>query len=77
MTIMGNTHIIYERVIAMKEKAGSEQKVCGNCIYFFQHYFKDEDGYTATIFGHCGYPRIKIRKEKDTCSHWRAAPEET
>ena len=38
-----------------------EEKICGTCKYFAQHYRKWGRGYHEVDCGHCKYPRIKKR----------------
>ena len=51
-----------------------QEKICGTCKYFPQHYRKWGRGYHEVDCGHCKYPRIKKRTKDQTCPHW--APRE-
>ena len=51
-----------------------QEKICGTCKYFAQHYRKWGKGYHEVDCGHCKYPRIKKRTKDQTCPHW--APRE-
>ena len=44
-----------------------EEKTCGTCKYFAQHYRKWGKGYHEVDCGHCKYPRIKKRTKDQTC----------
>lgn len=46
-----------------------EEKTCGTCKYFAQHYRKWGRGYHEVDCGHCKYPRIKKRTKDQTCPH--------
>ncbi|MDU1324436.1 MAG: hypothetical protein E6933_04490 [Clostridiales bacterium] len=51
-----------------------QEKICGTCKYFAQHYRKWGKGYHEVDCGHCKYPRIKKPAKDQTCPHW--APRE-
>ena len=51
-----------------------DRHLCGGCKYFRQHYVKLPSEYYVRIeYGHCVYPRLKKRREDETCPHWEAA----
>jgi len=54
----------------MHEVISMEEKTCGTCKYFAQHYRKWGKGYHEVDCGHCKYPRIKKRTKDQTCPHW-------
>ena len=56
--------------ILMHEVINMEEKTCGTCKYFGQHYRKWGKGYHEVDCGHCKYPRIKKRTKDQTCPHW-------
>ena len=37
----------------------------------FRHYTKGPRSYIPTDFGHCPYPRMKIRTLRDSCPRWK------
>ncbi len=48
-----------------------EERLCCTCAHFFRHYTKGPRSYIPTNFGHCPYPRIKIRTLGDSCPRWK------
>lgn len=50
----------------------TEADVCMNCEHFMQHYLSD--GCMVT-YGHCVYPRCKVRKIYDTCKYFERRDE--
>lgn len=47
--------------------------ICGNCIYFRQHYILEVERCTAINCGHCIYPRLKNRKPgSEACANYSA-----
>lgn len=47
---------------------------CINCHNFRQHYIEDHPGSHLAVpvfFGHCMYPRVKIRRPSDTCEKFK------
>lgn len=50
-----------------------EEKVCGTCEHFAQHYRKSGERYYEVACGHCKYPRVKKRTRDQTCPHWTPA----
>lgn len=49
-----------------------ESNTCETCKHFYQHYTKWGKGYHINAFGHCTYPRIKIRKsDTPACPHYK------
>lgn len=49
---------------------------CETCGHFFLHYTRiKENDYCATVYGHCPYPRMKVRKLENTCQNWTPAAE--
>ena len=57
----------------MEKKIIPDQR-CETCRHFFHHYIKIKDKYHPTDFGHCGEPRIKVRRLWDDCPRWAARP---
>lgn len=57
-----------------QEVSAMEEKICGTCKYFAQHYRKWGKGYHEVDCGHCKYPRIKKPAKDQTCPH--CAPRE-
>ena len=53
------------------EKEGRTD-VCQNCEHYCVHYIFDRDigGFVEINYGHCMYPRNKIRTKSDTCAHF-------
>ena len=50
---------------------------CENCVHFEKHYTRDcGKRYVSTIFGHCAYPRIKIRRIDEHCQHFTPVRED-
>ena len=48
-----------------------EAPLCANCKHFHLHYVKDGIlGYRPANSGHCGYPRLKLRRVYDTCNYF-------
>jgi len=49
-----------------------EEKTCKSCKHFRLHYIKFGYRYSAIHYGHCVFPRRKIR-ENDTsaCEHYK------
>lgn len=45
----------------------TDGKICANCKHYYQHYSKN--GYQLSM-GHCAYPRMKQRRDYDTCDHF-------
>jgi len=45
-------------------------EICLNCEHFHQHYNKVGSAMWAMEYGHCSYPRMKIRKVTDSCVHF-------
>ncbi len=47
---------------------------CGTCYYYKQHYVQwgGPNRFSALSYGHCTYPRMKVREPHQTCEHWRA-----
>ena len=50
-------------------------KICGNCMYFVQHYIRLNKGrqfrYIAINCGSCKYLRLKTcEKSYNACQHW-------
>lgn len=56
----------------MSTSFSAEEKLCCTCAHFFRHYTKGPRSYIPTDFGHCPYPRIKIRTLRDSCPRWKA-----
>ena len=50
-----------------------DERVCGACKYFCQHYRKWGAAFHPVACGHCRYPRIKQRVKDQTCPYWTAA----
>lgn len=49
-----------------------EDHICKNCAYFRQHYVKLGWSYREIKFGHCVYPRLKIREAgAKACTHYK------
>ena len=52
--------------------------VCANCVRWNRHYAAADPAsvpycmppYVPTPCGHCAYPRLKHKKETDTCEHF-------
>ncbi len=42
--------------------------MCVNCVHYYEHYSKD--GYRFSM-GHCCYPRLKPRRDYDTCEYFQ------
>ena len=51
----------------MTPRIDSSEHVCQTCRHFFRHYTKRNQSYIPTNFGHCPYPRVKIRTLQDSC----------
>jgi len=55
-------------------------QACANCVRWHRHYAAADPAcvpycmppYVPTPCGHCTYPRLKHRKENDTCEHFCA-----
>lgn len=61
----------------MKGWQAVSEECCGNCKYFHQHYTRDKQGgYSPLWCGHCTYPRLKNRRNEETCPHWTAKDKE-
>lgn len=45
-----------------------ETEACLNCRYFFRHYVRDG---SETPWGHCVYPRLKVRSAFDRCDSFK------
>lgn len=56
------------------------EEVCANCKHFYQHYVYSRlcrNGFTASNFGHCVYPRSKNRRPgSDACDKFERRCEE-
>lgn len=51
-----------------------EEHRCETCGHFYRHYTRIKTGgYRATVYGHCSYPRMKLRRLEDTCEKWTSA----
>ena len=56
-----------------------EAPLCVNCRYFHKHYIrypwkeKDSAPYVEIDYGHCSYPRIKQKRQWDSCDHFEKA----
>ncbi len=47
------------------------EKTCGDCKHFRQHYIKFEKTYREIQHGHCMLPRRKAREKfKDACAEF-------
>lgn len=46
--------------------------ICQNCEHYCAHYILDRDieQFVEIDYGHCMYPRNKIRMKQDTCAHF-------
>lgn len=60
----------------MTPRIDSSEHVCQTCRHFFRHYTKRNQSYIPTNFGHCPYPRVKIRTLQDSCPRWQQAANE-
>lgn len=53
-----------------------ECECCFNCTHYHQHYVVSRrDGYTTCFFGHCSFPRLKIRYPNQCCEHFKQRSE--
>ena len=57
----------------VKKLIKTDERVCGACKYFCQHYQKWGTAFHPVACGHCRYPRIKQRVKDQTCPYWTAA----
>ncbi len=65
--------VSFGRVIKMKSwasKVYEGQKVCYTCRHYHQHYGFDRGKYFEVDWGHCAKPRIKARRQDQTCDKW-------
>lgn len=48
-----------------------EEKVCGQCGHFRQHYTLDDQSCMTVCCGHCVFPRLKNRRpDTPACGHF-------
>ena len=56
--------------------ATEEVDMCLNCVHFHRHYtrklIEGVTRFTVTAWGHCDYPRIKIRKPYQLCEEYES-----
>ena len=45
-----------------------ELPLCVNCEHYYQHYQQNGEPFAS---GHCCFPRLKLRKDYDTCEHFK------
>jgi len=49
-----------------------ETQACIHCEHFFRNYIQYFQKYMVpTAYGHCVYPRMKLRKVDDVCEHFQ------
>lgn len=54
-----------------------EEKVCGTCVHFHQHFaLLEGGGFYPLWYGHCSEPRLKDRTPGETCPHWEVRAEQ-
>lgn len=75
-----------EKTVAALKEAKAEAKmqlpICKNCDHYQPHFFIDTEWTMGRKFafgkmacGHCKYPRLKDRRETDSCQHYKARVE--
>ncbi|MCI5913959.1 MAG: hypothetical protein MRZ67_02055 [Christensenella sp.] len=47
-----------------------EEGTCKTCRHFRQHYVKIGKSYHACTYGHCVYPRCKVRDRETPACKW-------
>lgn len=58
---------VHERREAYYWNLTKETPLCINCKHFHQHYQRNGRPFNS---GHCCFPRLKLRKDYDTCEHF-------
>lgn len=58
---------VHERLVIYCHNLTQETPFCINCKHFYQHYRKDGWPFNS---GHCCFPRLKLRRDYDTCEHF-------
>ena len=43
---------------------------CGSCGHFTRHYIWWQGRFSALSTGHCAHPRVKDRREDQSCPLW-------
>ena len=51
----------------------TEQKTCENCVYYLQHYIKENTSYQSIFCGHCVNNRFdgRLRKTDKICEYYQ------
>lgn len=62
---------VNERLTIYCHSLTPETPFCVNCSHFFQHYQRNGKPFNS---GHCCFPRLKLRKDYDTCGYFENKP---
>ena len=55
------------------EKEINQEKLCGNCRYYLEHYIKQNTNYRKILCGHCtnrNYFDGRKKRPLETCEYW-------
>jgi hypothetical protein len=60
--------------MALPRKYMVEQRVCGTCVHYRQHYIRTPQGmYYPLWYGHCARPRRRHPAPDFGCENWEGA----